>query len=210
MAYERKEVDLQTRVAIPVNKYKYNLKYRHEIRRIFKIDESSTIYIHVGRFEMQKNHDFLIKLFNEIQKDSDAILMLVGEGTLKENIIDMVNSFHIQNKVKFLGFRNDVEKLLSAADVFLLPSLYEGMPVVAVESLASGLPTFVSSNITDDINIFPNCYKLNTFNINEWLKKLNLCPKINRKAMYKYIINSGFSIEDTAKKLEDIYRGVLK
>ena len=97
---------------------------------------------------------FLIKIFEEICKiNKDALLLLVGDGPLEGSVREMIENRHLENRVIFLGVRSDIDQILSAMDVFVLPSLYEGMPNVVIEAQATGLPVILSDTITQEVNI---------------------------------------------------------
>ena len=109
---------------------------------------------HIGRFMKQKNHEFLIDIFSEIHKcDKITCLVLVGNGELQEQIKDRVKEKGLQDCVIFAGVRADIPQLLSAMDVFLFPSLYEGMPNTVIEAQATGLPCVISDSITREADI---------------------------------------------------------
>ena len=106
----------------------------------------------VGRFSQVKNHRFLIDIFEKILihsgKDFHPLLVLIGTGDLQSEIIELCRFKGLNDCVKFLGARNDVDRLLQAMDAFVLPSIYEGFPVAAIEAQAAGLPCFLSDSIT--------------------------------------------------------------
>ena len=107
-----------------------------------------------GRFNLQKNHEFLVKCFADFAKtNDDVVLVLIGNGELQEKIKAMAKEYGIETKVKFLGLREDIPQLLQAMDLFLFPSLFEGLPVTLVEAQAAGLPCVISDTITDEIMI---------------------------------------------------------
>ncbi len=139
--------------AIDLEVYKFDENARREIQRNFGI-EGKFVVGHVGRFNKQKNHMYLLDIFNELQKSvPDSILLLIGKGELMEQVKTRVEELGIQDKVIFAGVRSDVPQLLSAMDVFLFPSLYEGMPNTVVEAQATGLPCVISDTITREANI---------------------------------------------------------
>jgi glycosyltransferase involved in cell wall biosynthesis len=112
---------------------------------------------HVGRFFRQKNHDFLLDVFERIvQKREKSALLLVGDGELLSGIKEKVEEKGLIRKVIFAGTRSDVNKILSAFDVFVFPSFYEGMPNTVIEAEANGLPCVISSSITNDAKILNN------------------------------------------------------
>lgn len=136
--------------AIDLNKFKYDEVIRREKRKELNIDDDTLVIGHVGRFVEQKNHRFLIDIFNEVHKQNEkSILLLVGQGPLMEEIKEKVKSLGIEDCVKFLGQRNDISELYQVMDLFLFPSLYEGLGMVAVEAQVSGLPCVVSTEIPE-------------------------------------------------------------
>ncbi|WP_231891399.1 glycosyltransferase family 1 protein [Paenibacillus swuensis] len=109
---------------------------------------------HIGRFNKQKNHEFLIEIMNAaVKQDPNVILLLVGEGHLRQSIEDKVSNLGIGDHVRFLGMREDIPRLLQSFDLFLFPSLFEGLPVVLIEAQAAGLNCLISDTITQECNI---------------------------------------------------------
>ena len=130
--------------AIDLDKFKYNESLRKEKRKELGIGEDTLVIGHIGRFVAQKNHTFLIDIFNELhKKNHNSLLLLVGQGPLKEEIENKVKELKLNDSVRFLGQRNDANELYQAFDVFCLPSLYEGLPVVGVEAQATGLFMYI-------------------------------------------------------------------
>ncbi len=143
--------------ALDLDQYSFSTVNREEIRREFSIDEDTFVVGHVGRFYRQKNHDFLIDVFEKIvQKKEKSILLLVGDGELYSAIKEKAKEKGLSQKVVFAGTRSDVNKILSAFDVFVFPSFYEGMPNTVIEAETNGLPCVVSSSITKDAKIMDN------------------------------------------------------
>ena len=130
--------------AIDLDKFKYDKKIRDKKRKELGIKEDTIVIGHIGRFVAQKNHTFLIDIFNQFhKKKKNSILLLAGQGPLQEEIKNKVRELGLNDSVRFLGQRNDANELYQVFDVFLLPSLYEGLPVVGVEAQASGLLCFL-------------------------------------------------------------------
>ena len=139
---------------IDYTKYKYSKEGRNRIRDEFKIKEDDLLIGHVGRFNKQKNHKFLLDIFKEIKnKNGKSKLMLVGEGELLEEIKKYANELGIIDDIILTGIRKDVSDLLSAMDVYVFPSFYEGMPNTVIEAQATGLPCIVSNRITKEAKI---------------------------------------------------------
>lgn len=208
-----KKIDLENIVimnnAIDSTRYIYNLEKRINIRDSFGIPENALVIGHIGRFNKQKNHDFLIDIFYHIyKKDNCARLLLVGDGELKETIYQKVNDMGILDKVIFTGVRDDIPDLLQGMDVFLFPSLFEGLGIAVVEAQASGLPCIISDSIPDECNMVNDLViKLNLKDpISEWADTIiNVSKQINRVDTSKKICDAGYDIKETAKWLEDFY-----
>lgn len=133
--------------------YHYSLDNRNKIRSELEIEDAFVVG-HIGRFNQQKNHDFLIDIFYEIKKEKEnAILVLCGEGEKEGEIREKVENMGLGDSVKFLGIRADIPEILSAMDVFVFPSLYEGMPNTVIEAQALGLPCYISDRITREAKV---------------------------------------------------------
>lgn len=136
--------------AIDSSIYKYDEAVRQTVRESLQIDKNDFVVGHVGRFHFQKNHEYLINIFRSIvDKHPNSKLALVGTGEDFDTIVHLVDKLGLKDKVLFLGQRNDVAKLLQGFDCFVLPSRFEGLPVVLVEAQASGLNTYVSTNVSE-------------------------------------------------------------
>lgn len=193
--------------AIDVDKFTYNEEIRDKIRKEIKV-ENKLVIGHVGRFVEQKNHTGLIDIFNEIYKiNPDSVLLLAGDGPLLGDIRDKVNSLNLTDAVKFLGVRKDINNIMQGIDVFLLPSLYEGLPVVGVEAQASGALCILSSNMTKETKVIETTKFLNiSDDPKEWAKYiLSEYKNFKRKDTKQEIINSNFEIKSEAKKLQNDY-----
>ena len=137
--------------AIDAEKYIYNASVRAEVRQELGIEPQSLVVGHVGRLSPQKNHAYLIDVFHALlQKHADSKLVLVGRGNLEAEIRKQCENLGIADRVIFTGVRNDVNRLLQAMDVFLLPSVYEGLGIVAVEAQAAGLPCVCSNRVPEE------------------------------------------------------------
>lgn len=191
--------------AIDLDKYKYNQKIRKNIRKELGINDDTLVIGHIGRFVAQKNHTFLIDIFNELhKKKKNSILLLIGQGPLMDEIKEKVEMLGISDSVKFLGQRGDVDELYNVMDLFLFPSLYEGLGMVLIEAQANGLPCIASTEVPKIADISNNVqfYDLND-SIDIWLKNYDT----NR---FEFICkNCIYNIKKEARKLEKYYLGVL-
>lgn len=194
--------------AIDYEKFKYNETTRDEIRKELNVKEDEILIGHVGRFENQKNHDFLIDVFSEIYKENKKYkLVMIGQGSVENKIKEKVNKLGLNENVIFAGFRKDVNRYMQAMDVLVLPSLCEGLPVVGVEAQAAGLLCELSSAMTKEIKILSttNFIDLN-LSAEKWADKIvKDYEKFERKDVSNEFENNGFDIKKEAKKLENIY-----
>ena len=192
--------------AIDAKKFIYNEEVRKQKRAELKVEDKFVIG-HVGRFNLQKNHEFLVKCFADFAKtNDDAVLVLIGNGEMQEKIKKMAKEYGIETKVKFLGLREDIPQLLQAMDLFLFPSLFEGLPVTLVEAQAAGLPCVISDTITDEIMITEQISKVSlSGNTSLWNQEIAKYRYSKRKNTIEDIIEHGFDIEKNARWLEEFY-----
>lgn len=194
--------------AIDLDKFKYNESLRKKKRKELGIKDDTLVIGHIGRFVAQKNHDFLIDIFNEIhKKNNNSILLLAGQGPLMEDIKNKVKELNLEDSVKFLGQRNDANELYQAFDVFLLPSLYEGLPVVGVEAQAAGLLCYLSDDMTKETKVLDITKFMSLNNTpEEWADNiLDDVKKYKRIDTSKEMTAKNFNIKEEAKKLEEYY-----
>jgi glycosyltransferase involved in cell wall biosynthesis len=190
---------------IDLNVYKYNLDQRNIIRKQFCINDMFVIG-HIGRFSRQKNHIFLIEIFREIvKKRNDAVLLLVGNGELEDSVRILIEQYNISSKVIFTGVRSDIPALLSAMDVFVFPSLYEGMPNTVIEAQSVGLPCVISDSITEEARITDLItYVSLKKNAAEWADVILTQQKKNRDKARRDIVLAGYDIGEVTKKFQKI------
>lgn len=199
--------------AIDLEKFKYDENVRKEKRKELNIDDDTLVIGHVGRFVEQKNHRFLIDIFNEVHKQNDnSILILVGQGPLIEEMKNKIKSLDLENSVKFLGQRKDINELYQAMDLFLFPSLYEGLGMVLIEAQMSGLYCLASDIVPINAKVSNNIefISLKT-NERKWAEHIrNIDNSLNRKMDKKKISCMGFDIKNEALKLENKYLNLNK
>lgn len=205
--YDNGEVYLLNN-AIDLDKFAYDEDVRKAKRKELNISDDTLVIGHIGRFVAQKNHTFLIDIFNELHKQNkNSLLLLAGQGPLIDEIKNKVNDLNLTESVKFLGQRNDVNELYQAFDVFLLPSLYEGLPVVGVEAQAAGCLSILSDDMTKETKVL-NSTKFISLNQNAsfWTNEiLSSNKKFVRKNSINEMTNNNFNIKKEAKKIENKY-----
>ena len=175
---------------------------RESIRREFNIRDSQKVIGHVGRFSTQKNHSFLLYIFEEYhKKEPNSVLMLIGEGELKAEIQRRVIEMKLDECVVFAGIRADMPSVYSAMDAFVFPSLYEGMPNVIIEAQACGLPCVIADTITKEANVSGFIeYESLRNNLESWGKKISECVGNGRIDSSIAMKNAGYDIDDVVKK----------
>ena len=185
--------------AIDLDSYGYDEQGRETIRAEFKIPDGTRVLGHVGRFMTQKNHGFLLDVFAEyIKSNPDSVLMLVGGGELETQIKEKAVDLGILDKIIFTGIRSDVPALLSAMDVFVFPSLYEGMPNTVIEAQATGLPCVIADAITREADITGLVHYLSLGNAAEWAGYIAKLPQETRMTPVQAFVANGYDIETAA------------
>lgn len=192
--------------AMDLSKYKYQPEIRMKIRKELEICSDDLVVGHVGRFELQKNHVFIINIFNEIIKiKKNAKLLLIGSGYLQKKIENDVKEKGLEEKVIFTGVRQDVNNLIQAMDIFLFPSLYEGLGIVSIEAQVSGLHVFASTKVPRESDITGLCSFIELGNPQVWAKKI-LGQDISRRRGYQEECQkAGYDIHETSTWLTDYY-----
>lgn len=162
---------------------------------------------HVGRFSPPKNHDFLIDVFAEcVNMNPKAKLILVGDGNLRSGIEEKVKRLGLEASVIFTGVRSDVAKLMQAMDVFVFPSIYEGLPLTIVEAQAAGLPCLISDGVPIECKLTNLVEQIPlTDEPREWAKKILNVTDTVRQNTYLEICDSGFDVQSNVKKLTAFY-----
>lgn len=196
------------RNAVETEKFAFNSMVRKNIRNKYNL-ENKTVIGHVGRFNIQKNHKRMLDIFREYLKmNADAVLMLIGEGELEEDTKKRARELGISEKTLFMGLRSDVGELYQAMDLFLMPSLYEGMPVVGVEAQAAGLPCVFSEEITDEVLLSNRSHRIPLADDNiAWAKTMcNLLGcETDRTEGTEIVKKAGYDIKTEAKRIENLY-----
>lgn len=198
---------------IPSESFAWDLAVREKVRGELGLDHSFVVG-NVARFEPQKNHTLLLKIFKEIKTlRPNAKLMLVGQGTLEQEIRDQAQELGVLPDIVFTGVRSDVNRMYQAMDVFVLPSLFEGLGIVNIEAQTSGLPCFVSSTVAPEAKVTELLQYISLDETPEfWAKQIlaGQIPAESRQNQREKIITAGFDIQTTAQRLSEFYMEVLK
>lgn len=198
---------------IDMKVFKYDKFVEEKKRKEFGLKDK-TVICSVARFTKEKNHQKIVEVFNEYHKlNQNSKLILVGTGPLQEDIIRFVNDLKLEKDVLFLNSRTDVNEILTMSDVFLLPSLFEGLPFVSLESQASSVLLFASSNVSKEVAITNLVHFINLDESSkEWAKQIEMVlkNKVNRanKRYQEEIRNAGYDISQVCAIIEKEYKGM--
>lgn len=189
--------------AVDYNKYKYDNNYRKEIRKELNINDNSKILGFVGRYTHQKNVFFFKDLIKKLPEQYKVLM--IGNGQQKKEFLNRVKEESLDNRFIFIEETFQVNEYYSAFDYFLLPSLYEGLPIVGVEAQVNGLPCLLSDTISDECKISDNIVYININNLNEWISNIE---KMQRNSNLK--LNDDFNINVQARKFEDKLKNICR
>ena len=180
--YKKKDF-LVIRNGIDLDKYEYSDKDRQIIREKYNIHEDEKILGHVGVFNYQKNQSFLIKVLKRLPQNYK--LLLIGDGPDKKEVEKEIKKYNLIDRVIFTGNVENIPAYLSAMDIFVLPSRFEGQPFVLIEASASGLNNIVSDRVSRETNICENITYASLENFDEWKKQIVGAQKFDRKKASK-------------------------
>lgn len=192
--------------AIDIEKYTFNEFKRNEIRKKINI-QNKFVVGHVGSFTYPKNHKFLIDVFYEIQKQKeDSVLLLIGDGELRPEIEEQISKLGINNKVIITGVVPNVSDYMQAMDVFVFPSIFEGLGMVVIEAQASGLQCIVSENVPQEAYITDRIKSISLHKKYEiWVSQILKYTNLKRKNECEKLNDNGYYINDVASTLEKFY-----
>ena len=197
--------------AIRARDYSFSAERRREQREKWQIGDGELLVGHVGSFTIPKNHPFLLEIFSQIQKTRPARLMIVGDGSQRPAIEEAIRRLNLQDKVILTGLRSDVADLMQAMDVFVFPSLYEGLPVTLVEAQASGLPCLISDKVPIECRMTDNVWQLPLENpAGIWAEKAIAAAALPRRDTYQEIRAAGYDIVENAKNLQKKYEKMME
>jgi len=189
---------------VDIEKFKYNQTIREKMRSELGIKEDTIVIGHVGRLVEVKNHKFLINVFEKYhQINNNSIMLIIGEGDMKMEIINTINNKKLQKVVKLLGTKTNINEYMQVFDCFIFPSFYEGLPVTLIEAQTAGLPILASKNISE-MSAIIDVFKFLDINSEpvEWTKDITICN--NREKYYSIVRQAGFDIKLSAQKYMEL------
>ena len=196
--------------AIDVSQYCYDRIKRERMRSAFGLTHELVIG-HVGRFSAVKNHEFILQLLRKlVDMEVDVKFLSVGGGSLLEEIKRKAHDMGLDPRVIFAGVRSDVADCMQAMDVFVMPSLYEGLGIAVLEAQSSGLPCLISDKVPIECKKTDLVRQISlSQDASVWAKAVVEASKTERKNTYQEIADSGFDIEENARKLQEFYLGLI-
>jgi len=196
---------------IDLDKFAYNEKIRKEKRLELDL-ENKFVIGHAGRFSNQKNHAFIIDIFSKIcEKDTDSVLLLFGAGELQEKMKLKAKELGIYNRIIFYGTSDEMFNMWQAVDVFLMPSLHEGLPVTGIEAQASGVPCVFSDEITKEVDVSNTSIFLSLSRpVEEWAETVLSFKGKNRLNNIDLLKKAKYDIAETANIVEKLYLDASK
>ncbi len=195
--------------AIDIHKYDADLIVREETRNALGLHTELTL-LHVGRFSYQKNHSFLLDIFKEVHRiQPDSVLLLVGDTTEESEFLTEVKrkikAYGLGNVVRLLGRRDDVNKIMQAADVLVMPSFFEGLTVVGIEAQASDLPLLLSDTVTKELGLLPSTQFISLeAGPTAWAKAIVNSKQHNRQSRYEELKAAGYDIGNETERVEKL------
>lgn len=204
--FKKKKYTLLTN-GVDLKTFKFDEKTRIRMREKYDISLSDIIIGNVGRFMPQKNHKYMMSIFNEVVKKVPNVkLMLIGSGPLEQEIREIVKDYNLNDAVIFVGTTNNIVDYYQMMDLFLMPSLFEGLPITGIEAQANGLPCLFSDSITRELAITKLAnYCALSEKEEVWRDKIIELLSVGRQDCSEEIINAGYSIYDTVNYLKSFY-----
>ena len=204
---------------IDFSKYALDVRVRKRIREKYQIDNTTVLLGHIGKFNYQKNQEFLIPLIETLKRNSKKKykLVLIGDGKTQKDIIELILEKGLQEDIILTGNIQNVSDYLQAMDIFILPSRFEGLPYVLVEAQAMALPCCVSDTVSQEAKMSNNFYFISLNSQNEWVEQIEKISKMNnfkdRCRHYCFaqqqLEEYGYNIRKSAEELRDLYEGAM-
>lgn len=194
---------------IDCDRFLFIPEMRKHVREELQLEQDALVIGHVGRFAHQKNHAYLIEVFAQLTRfRPNSILLLAGEGPLRMEIENQVRELNLEKHIRFLGIRADIERILQAFDVFVFPSIHEGLPLTLIEAQGVGLPCIISDAITKEVDLGMNLVEhVPLADKMAWIEKMKNIEISNfpREIPAQVFLEKGYDIKHTAELTHDYY-----
>lgn len=195
---------------IDCSKYAYNEELRQSLRKEYNITANSIVVGHVGRFSVGKNQSFLVKILDELKKrGKDYMLFLVGAGETLNGVEKMVSNLGLNNYVIFAGGRDDIDSILNLFDLFVMPSIHEGLGISAVEAQANGLECVLSSNIPKEADLTGVKFLDLNDPITKWADCIESLSCIRHREYNEMVVNAGYEIINIGASMTNFYKELI-
>lgn len=193
---------------VDLDAFRYSSIKEQDMRKRLGISKETRVIGHVGRFSQEKNHSFLLSVYDAFHKrNPDSILLLIGSGELMPDVRVQARKLKLDSSVRFIGNVSNVADYLQVMDAFVLPSKYEGLPIVMVEAQAAGVPVIASDAITKEAVLVDQVQLLSlSASMEEWTNAVARAVKISRYDESAQIFKKGFDIDSVASKILTLYR----
>ena len=193
--------------AIDLEAYRYDPAAREAARTELLIRPDQLTLGHVGRFDRVKNHGYLLQVLQSLlEQGEDAVLVLVGDGPLRQDFEQRASELGFVDRIRILGPRGDVPRILQAMDYFVFPSLFEGVPLAVIEAQAAGLPVLMADTVSREVSIAPTTYAKPLGDPTEWAIHISRTKgRVYRPDASRAVDDSGYDIRSSAKRLEETY-----
>ncbi|WP_394238282.1 glycosyltransferase family 1 protein [Niallia oryzisoli] len=192
---------------IQSDKFVFNSEMRDRLRKELGVEQKLVIG-NVGRFNLQKNHMFLLDVFKSVNDaNPNSLLLLIGDGALRGCIEDKIEELGLNANVILTGVRSDISDLLQAMDIFVMPSFYEGLPGTVIEAQGAGLPCLISDTITNEVHITDLVHYASLEDTAEKWRDiiLNMTSDFHRRDTQSELVEAGFDMKSIAKELQEYY-----
>ena len=199
-----KEKLILVRNGIDTAKFAFNDNIRNEIRGKYNISDKSLVVGFIGRLSNQKNPLKAISIFEKLEKCCDSKLVIIGDGELKNDMLSRINNSTARDSILYLGFKDNVEQYMNMLDILLMPSVFEGLPLTAIEAQCNGLKCVLSASITRETDITNNCYFIDHHaSDDEWSETIEKIDCNYNRAKYSAIVKDNkYDMNDTVEMLK--------
>lgn len=205
-AYENGEITI-IKNGIPIEKYLFNPETRNKIRSLLNIDNKTILLGNVGRLEPVKNQAFLLQILKELHNRGYSVkLIICGEGSERGHLVNFAHDLQIEDFVLLPGIVSNINEILQAMDIFIMPSIYEGLPFSSIEAQYAGLPCLLSDRITKEVKLSSKCVMLSLdSSIGTWCNQIIRLTKIPRMEIDESVRNYGYDNTEAIQDIKKIY-----